>query len=166
MSEQDTGTSDAAVDQTKHRGGIKDLASRLYQGDAGVDVVGKRKIFYGVAVAIVLIAIVTILVRPFNLGIEFRGGNSFTIPASVGTLNAVQDAITKTGAEVASAQTLGGNKPSYIVKTAELSDDPGTASKKASEIKEALATQFKVPIGDISESAVSGAWVRRSPGRR
>ena len=86
MSEQDTSTSAVEEPTTKHRGGIRDLASRLYQGDAGVDVVGKRKIFYGVAAAIVLIAIITTLVRPFNLGIEFRGGNAFTIPASVGSL--------------------------------------------------------------------------------
>ena len=51
MSEQDTSASAVEEPTTKHRGGIRDLASRLYQGDAGVDVVGKRKIFYGVAAA-------------------------------------------------------------------------------------------------------------------
>ena len=87
---------------------LRDLASRLYQGDAGIDVVGKRKIWYSVAAAILLIGIATIFVRPFNFGIEFRGGHSFTIPASVGTLEEVRGAVEDTGAEVASAQRIGG----------------------------------------------------------
>jgi preprotein translocase subunit SecF len=169
MSEQDASTSDvvepagkqstAKQPAVKHLGGgIKDLASRLYQGEAGLDVVGKRKIFYGVAVAIVLVAIVTILVRPFNLGIEFKGGNSFTVPASVGSMDDVRDTIAGTGAEVASAQTVGGGQTSYLIKTAELDPDPAVASKKAADIKAAVAQRFNIPIDNISENAVSGAW--------
>jgi preprotein translocase subunit SecF len=166
MSEQNTSTSDVADPapeveddaNRKHRGGIKDLASRLYQGDAGVDVVGKRKIFYGVAAAIVLIAVVTILVRPFNLGIEFRGGNSFTVPASVGTIQDVRDTISGTGAAVASAQNVGGKEPSYLIKTAELSSDPTVAADKATQIKTLLASKYKIPVAKISANAVSGAW--------
>jgi preprotein translocase subunit SecF len=143
----------------KHRAGIKDLASRLYQGDAGVDVVGKRKIFYGVAVAIVLIAIVTILVRPFNLGIEFKGGNSFTVPASVGTLTDVRNSITATGAEVASAQVVGStNGQSYLIKTAELASNQDEAAAKAASIQTMLAQKYKIPEAQISQNAVSGAW--------
>ena len=145
--------------ETKHRAGIKDLASRLYQGDAGLDVVGKRKIFYGVAAAIILIALVTILVRPFNLGIEFKGGNSFTVPASVGTLDSVRASVEASGAQVASAQTVGGTQgSSYLIKTAELADNPTAATKKAAEIKAALADKFNIPQEKISDSAVSGAW--------
>jgi preprotein translocase subunit SecF len=158
MSEQDTSTSAVEEPTTKHRGGIKDLASRLYLGDAGVDVVGKRKIFYGVAAAIVLIAIITTLVRPFNLGIEFRGGNAFTIPASVGSLTDVRASIEGTGAQVASSQTVGGGQPSYLIKTAELDPDPAVASTKAEDIKATLAAKYKIPVANISESAVSGAW--------
>jgi len=82
-----------APGNTEKRHGIRDLASRLYQGDAGIDVVGKRKIFYGVALAIVAIFLVTISVHRFNLGIEFKGGNSFTVPASVGTLSDVRASV-------------------------------------------------------------------------
>jgi preprotein translocase subunit SecF len=154
----DAAGSDSTESAAKRGGGLKDLASRLYQGDAGIDVVGKRKIFYTVAAVILLAAIVTVLVRPFNLGIEFRGGNSFTVPASVGTLDDVRSTIAGTGAEVASAQTLGGETASYLVKTAELDPDPTVAGKKATAIKDALAQRFNVPVDKISESQVSGAW--------
>src|SRR5512146_1658957 len=104
MSEQ---TESTTVDPSgSHR--IRDIAGRLYRGEAGVDVVGKRKIFYGIAAGILLIGILTILVRPFNIGIEFKGGNAFTLPASVGTLEEARGAVENTGAEVASAQVVGG----------------------------------------------------------
>ena len=138
---------------------IRDLASRLYSGDAGIDVVGKRKIWYSVAGGIVLVAIITFLVQPFNIGIEFKGGNSFTLPASVGTLAEVRSAVEDTGAEVASAQKVGGSSgESYLIKTPELADDPAVADARAHDVKEALATKFNIAPEAISESAVSGAW--------
>src|SRR5262245_49471644 len=123
MSDQDVqDLEDVVVERGSKSGGprltgIKDLAGRLYRGEAGVDVVGKRKIFYAVAGAILLIFVVTITFSKFNLGIEFHGGESFTVPASVGTMADVRDTISNSGAKVASAQTVGGQSPSYLVKT-------------------------------------------------
>lgn len=138
--------------------GLKDLASRLYRGEAGVDVVGRRKIFYGVAAGILLVAILTALVRPFNVGIEFRGGNAFTVPASVGSLADVRTAVEDAGVEVASAQVLGGAKPSYLIKTAVLDPDDAAAARKAQAIKADLAERYDIRAEEISENAVSGAW--------
>ena len=70
----------------------------------------------------------------------------------------VRDTIAGTGAEVASAQTVGGGQSSYLIKTAELDTDPAVASKKAADIKAAVAQRFNIPIDNISENAVSGAW--------
>src|SRR4051812_40563756 len=105
QTDTDVQTSPVVEPGSQHR--IRDLASRLYRGDAGVDVVGKRKIFYAIAAGILLVGLITILVRPFNVGIEFKGGNSFTLPASVDTLDEVRGTVENTGAEVASAQTIG-----------------------------------------------------------
>jgi preprotein translocase subunit SecF len=154
----DVGDQSVIVEPHKqHR--IRDLAGALYRGEAGLDVVGKRKIFYGIAAGILLIAIVTILVRPFNIGIEFRGGNSFTLPASVGTLEEVRGTVENTGADVASAQVIGGTGgSSYQVKVGDLDPDPTVADKKAADIKTALAERFSIPQDQISEDSVSGSW--------
>ncbi len=156
MAKQDK-TQQVAEPRKQHR--IRDLASRLYSGDAGIDVVGKRKIWYGVAGGIVLVAIITFLLQPFNIGIEFRGGNSFTLPANVGTMADVQSAVEESGAEVASAQKIGGSSgDSYLIKTEQLSDDAAAADARAAEIKDTLAERFNISPDAISESAVSGAW--------
>ena len=138
---------------------LKDLASRLYQGEAGIDVVGKRRYFYGVAAAILLIGVVTLFVRPFNVGIEFRGGNSFTVPASVGTLEQVRGAVEDAGAEVASAQVVGGaSGDSYLIKTALLDEDTSVSANRATEVRDAVADRFGIPHDAISEEQVSGTW--------
>jgi preprotein translocase subunit SecF len=153
-----------ATQQTRPRGGhgLRDIAGRLYRGEAGIDVVGKRKIWYSVAAGIILVLVLAVLVRPFNLGIEFRGGNAFSIPQSAGTLQdvrgAAEEAVAKVGAEVSSAQEIGGGDPTYLIKTEELDEDPQVAAREAQQIKEDLAERFGLPADAISESAVSGAW--------
>ena len=145
-------------DQTAVTGGrasaVRDLAGRLYRGEAGLDVVGKRRIAYAIAGAILLIAVLTLFVRPFNLGIEFKGGNTFTVPASVGTREQVRDAFAEAGAEVATAQTIRapGGSASYQIRTLELT------SEEAQAIKAEVAEKFSIPAEQISEASVSGAW--------
>jgi preprotein translocase subunit SecF len=155
-------TSAAATDEHEHHGRVRDMASRLYRGEAGIDVVGKRKYFYGVALAIVLIAGIAFFVRPFNLSIDFKGGETFTIPASVGTLDEVRSAVGAQGAQVQTGQRIrgtGGNShDSYLIETSVLNPDPTQAQAKATDIRNNLAKQWKIPEGDISEQAVSGAW--------
>lgn len=140
------------------RGGLRDVASRLYQGDAGLDIVGKRRIFYLVAAGILVVGLAALFFNKPNLGIEFRGGNAFTVPAAVGTMADVRGVVAEK-ADVASSQEIGtqGSR-SYLIKTGELDPDPSVAAEKAKAIKTAIATRFNIPVDQISENAVSGAW--------
>jgi preprotein translocase subunit SecF len=128
------------------------LATRLYQGEAGVNIIGRRKAFFAVAGAVLLIALLSFGLRGFTLGIEFKGGTQFQLPAKVGTLQEVQDAVAAGGGEVVSAQKLGGTNPQYLIRTGELPAATGTA------IKTKLASQFNLQPDQISENQVSGAW--------
>jgi preprotein translocase subunit SecF len=127
-------------------------AARLYLGEAGINVVDwRRKLFIATAV-LVLISIGSIAFRGFELGIEFVGGNAFTLPASVGTLTEVEDAVRSAGAEVESSQEIGGGDPQYTVRTLELS------TEEADAIGNQLASQFGIDREEISDDRVSGAW--------
>jgi preprotein translocase subunit SecF len=159
MTQADVTHADEAEAPVKHHK-LRDLASRLYQGDAGIDIVGRRKIWYGIAAAVLLIGIVTAIVRPPNVGIEFRGGNSFTVPASVGSLEEVRGAVEQAGAEIASAQRVGGTtgtNDSYLIKTI-LDPDPGVAAQEAIQIRDQVAERFGISSEQISEETVSGTW--------
>ncbi|GAA5190295.1 hypothetical protein GCM10023322_45120 [Rugosimonospora acidiphila] len=133
-------------------------AARLYRGQAGLDVVGRRRILFGVAGTVLLIALVSFGVRGFTLGIDFRGGTEFQIPASVGTLDQTQSAVSRAieaadpAASVVSAQRLGGDHPSYLIRTTSMpANDTATA-------KSTLEGSLHLPASQISDNRVSAAW--------
>src|SRR5689334_14101021 len=129
------------------------VAARLYRGELGVNVVGRRRMWFTVAAALLLIAISSMLIRGFTLGIDFRGGNEFQIPASVGTLDQARSAVSDAGAKVYTAQkVLGGNNATYAVRTAPLSADD------SARIKTDIAKQFGIDPSRISDSEVSKSW--------
>lgn len=135
------------------------LANRLYRGEAGLNIIGRRKVWFSVAAALVLVAILSIAVRGFSLGIEFSGGNSFQVPASVGTLqqteNEVGAVVGGLGGDekVVSAQRVGGTGGSfYEVRTSELD------AEQSAEVKNALAQKFAIDPAQISANQVSAAW--------
>ncbi|MET7401682.1 protein translocase subunit SecF [Dactylosporangium sp. NPDC005572] len=127
------------------------IAARLYRGEAGLNVVGRRKIWFMVAGIAVLIAVGSMFVRGFTLGIEFEGGNQFNVPVSVGTLEEVEQAFGDAGVEVKTGQTVGDSQ--YIIKT-ELINDVA----RQTEIKDEVAQKFGINATQISDSAVSTSW--------
>ena len=127
-------------------------AARLYLGEAGINVVDWRRKLFMIVAAIVLISIASIAIRGFHLGIEFVGGNAFTLPASVASLSDVEEAVTDAGATVVSSQEIGGGEPQYTIRTLELT------TVEADAIGDQLATQFGVEREAISDDRVSGAW--------
>ncbi|WKU05215.1 protein translocase subunit SecF [Micromonospora sp. HUAS LYJ1] len=135
------------------------LASRLYRGEAGLNIVGRRKLWFTVAGVLVLVAVLSFAIRGFSLGIEFAGGNSFQVPASVGTLDEaerkVDDALAAEGggAEVVTAQKVGSTSGEYYeLRTSQLTAD------QANAVKAKMADEFGISADQISGSQVSEAW--------
>ncbi|MET8282894.1 protein translocase subunit SecF [Micromonospora sp. NPDC005174] len=135
------------------------LASRLYNGEAGLNIVGRRKLWFGVAGVLVLIAILSFSIRGFSLGIEFAGGNSFQVPASVGTLDDAEREVNSalaaenTGIEVATAQKVGGpGGDSYELRTAQLT------AEQTNAVKAKIADDLGIDVSQISGNQVSEAW--------
>jgi len=141
---------------------VSGLATRLYKGDADLNIVGKRRIWFTVAAVAVLIAVISFFARGFTLGIEFSGGNEFQVPASVGTLQHAEETVTESlsdvpnpGGEslrVASTQQVGGGDGTYLIRTSEMEPEQSEA------VKEHLVEAFGIPASEISNSRVSGAW--------
>jgi preprotein translocase subunit SecF len=138
------------------------LATRLYRGDAGLNVVGKRRMWFTIAAVALLIAILSISIQRFHLGVEFAGGNEFQVPASVGTLTAAEEAFEAAGAAVVSAQELGGiagAEDQYVIRTEEMTSQRTTAVK--GDVAESLGLPGENSISDSLVSASFGADVTR-----
>ncbi|MEU6022757.1 protein translocase subunit SecF [Micromonospora sp. NPDC047134] len=133
------------------------LASRLYRGDAGLNVVGRRKMWFTAAAVLVLIALGSILIKGFNPGIEFAGGNSFQIPTSVGTMQQAEitagESLSTEGAHVVTAQQVGGAGGSfYELRTTQLDQT------QAETVRLDMAERFGIDPNEISANRVSEAW--------
>ncbi|WP_089155752.1 protein translocase subunit SecF [Micromonospora sp. NBS 11-29] len=135
------------------------LAARLYRGEADLNIVGKRKLWFGVAGALVLIAVLSFALNGFKLGIEFAGGNSFQVPASVGTLERAEQTVDDVlaaeapGVEVVTAQKVGSTSgETYEMRTGQLTPEQAEAAKAA------MAERFGIQTDEISGSQVSEAW--------
>ncbi|MEU7751886.1 protein translocase subunit SecF [Micromonospora sp. NPDC049101] len=135
------------------------LASRLYNGEAGLNIVGRRKLWFGVAGTLILIALLSFGLRGFSLGIEFAGGNSFQVPASVGTLEDAEREVNSalaaqnTNIEVATAQKVGGTGgDTYELRTPQLD------AEKTNAVKGQIAQDLGINQDQISSNQVSEAW--------
>src|SRR5438067_1850206 len=151
--------------ETQDTKGKGSIFHRLYVGTGAFDIVGKRKRWYIFFGALVLICVLSILIRGFNLGIEFKGGTQIQLPVhgthgTITTSQAIDVFAQAAGQQPSSANTVGvGDSATVQLRSATL--DETTVAK----VKQALFDQLQ-PIGSngqpsaqsISDSGVSASW--------
>ncbi|HNV11104.1 MAG TPA: protein translocase subunit SecF, partial [Propionibacteriaceae bacterium] len=59
------------------------LTHRLYTGDISYDFIGRRKLWYTISGALLVISLLALVFLRLNLGIEFKGGADFQAPVTV-----------------------------------------------------------------------------------
>jgi preprotein translocase subunit SecF len=138
-------------EQSRRRApGRSSLAHRLYNGEAGLDVVNRRRTWFRVTAVVVLLCVLLMVVRGFNFGIEFAGGNSLRVPATSAQLSEVRQAAEDAGAQVASAQVVGGN--AVLLRTDALDNSTEDA------VVAAVAQAAGVEPSQVSPQSVSADW--------
>jgi preprotein translocase subunit SecF len=139
--------------------------SRLYTGTGAFEVVGRRKMWYGISGAIVAVAILSIIIRGFTFGIDFKGGTTVSMPATGGTgtvqVAQVSDVFKKAiGTDPESVVIVGrGSSATVQIRSEHLSNDQTTKLRNA--LFDAFApkgTDGKPSKAAISDSAVSETW--------
>src|SRR6202008_1092927 len=139
--------------------------SRLYTGTGAFDVVGRRRLWYGISGAIVAGAIVSIILRGFTFGSDFKGGTTVSMPAAggKGTVQTAQvsDVFRKTiGSDPESVVIVGnGASASVQIRSETLSNDQTTKLRNALfDAFQPKGTDGKPSKNAISDSAVSETW--------
>jgi preprotein translocase subunit SecF len=141
----------ATQDQPVRRPGRRvSLSHRLYNGEAGLDVVGHSRLIYMITAVVVLLCLLSMIVRGFNFGIDFEGGNSFRLPGGSEQLADVRSAAEHAGAQVASAQVVGDN--TLLLRTGQLD----TGAERA--VVAAVADAAGIQPSEVSPEAVSADW--------
>ena len=132
---------------------FKDFGNDLYSGRVSIDVVGRRKLWYGIAIVLVIIAIVAPVARGgFNFGIEFGGGSEFRIDGGGDASQQVaREAVQAVDPETQPIVTSVG-VDSVRIQTEQL-DDVTTE-----EIRIALANAYGLPSGSVTSSFIGANW--------
>ncbi|NNN02817.1 MAG: protein translocase subunit SecF [Acidimicrobiaceae bacterium] len=129
---------------------------RLYRGLTTVDFVGRRKVWFSVSLAIILIGLASLGVRGFNFGIDFRGGSSWEVNSSQTSISAMTQAVESAGLSNPTVQKLGSQ--SYQV-TANLNSLSGTQQVAVTnKVVAAMANAAHVTQNSVSTSSVGPTW--------
>jgi preprotein translocase subunit SecF len=140
------------------------LAHRLYSGEVSYDFVGRRRRWYAVSGAILILALIGLFGRGLNLGIEFKGGSEFVVPnttatveqarASVEAAGVTDPVVTQVGNNIIRIQTQALTPTQSATVTAQLSKDLGVAQSD-------IAVQLVGPSwgAEITQRAVQGLVV-------
>ena len=126
------------------------LGARLYSGEKSFNIVGNRKRWYSISALFIVISAAALLLQGLHLGIEFKGGSSYTINKSVSIADA-RAAVTSAGvtSEVI-IQKIGDSK--VRIQTGSLT------SAESSAIESALTAKFGVKAEDIDTQIVGPSW--------
>lgn len=130
----------------------------LYTGKRSYNIIGKRKIWYGISALLILIVVVVPILRGgFLFGIEFLGGSQFQIsstagldPAKAQTL--ARDTVLKAVPGSNPRVTLIGRDSSVLVQTDQL------RSEQSVVIQQALARAYNIKDSEVTTSFIGATW--------
>jgi preprotein translocase subunit SecF len=125
----------------------------LYTGARSVDFVGKRRIWYIIAGALIIASIIIPIAKGgFNFGIDFKGGSEFQISNATSISQTLgEDAVKKVvpGATV-TVSTVGSD--GVQVTTDQLSSD------QTKQVGDALAAAYGVSTKNVTSSFIGPSW--------
>ncbi|MEI7696569.1 MAG: protein translocase subunit SecF [Actinomycetes bacterium] len=127
------------------------LGGRLYRGETSIDLIGRRRRWYSVSALFILLSIAALSLQGLHLGIEFKGGSSFTVSKANASIQDARDAIAPIGipGEII-VQNIGTNK--VRVQTAALDNVQNNA------VQDALSKKFSVTVESIDTQIVGPSW--------
>jgi preprotein translocase subunit SecF len=130
---------------------ISGLGGRLYRGETSIEFIANRRRWYSISAFFVLLSIGALAFQGLHLGIEFKGGSSFTVNSASATINAAESAVKATGVPgELIIQKIGSDK--VRVQTGALDTVQNNA------VQDALAAKFGVSAESIDTQIIGPSW--------
>lgn len=134
---------------------------RIYSREGAIDFMGRRKTWYGITVGLVVAAVLAMLLRGFNLGIDFEGGTKIAMPAGDLVAQEVEETFTEaTGVTPELTQIVGAGD----ARTLEINSEHLT-QEQIDQARQAIFEKYQPedaegnPSADaIGDSTVSESW--------
>lgn len=127
------------------------LGGRLYRGETSINFIGNRRRWYALSGFFVLLSIGALAVQGLTLGIEFKGGSSFTVNTPNPSVAQAREAVAEAGVTSDPIVQLVGNDK-VRVQTQALEPAQNNA------IQDALAAKFSVSLSSIDTQIIGPSW--------
>jgi preprotein translocase subunit SecF len=139
------------------------LGNELYQGRKSYDFVGHRALWYAISGTLVAVAVLVIIVKGLNFGIEFTGGTQYRIDnlssdvAGQGTADELRDEIGQSGAGGDAEPTVTTSGTDAII----IQMEDVTAAQDR-EVRQVISdvTGLSPTSEDISQDEIGASWGR------
>lgn len=131
---------------------MNEFGNNLYTGKTSFPFVGKRRLWFIIAIALVVASALVPLLRPVQFSIEFTGGSQFTVLAPDSTeqstaTEAVQSVVPDAAAKVAIV-----NSTDVRVQTSQMTPE------ETQSVADALAEAYKLPAEEVTSSFIGPVW--------
>lgn len=131
---------------------MNQFGNDLYTGKKSVPFVRRRRLWFVVAIALVLLSVLVLLIKPPQFSIEFTGGSQFTVtnvstPDQAVASDAVQSVVPDATTKVTTVGDTG-----VRVQTDQMTQE------ETEQVAQALATAFDVPASEVASSFIGPSW--------
>jgi len=132
-----------------------DLGHRLYTGEVSYDFIGRRRRWYLISLALILLSLGGLLFRGLDFGIEFEGGADFRAPVTVSsqTVDAMKSALEASPVPdlESNVTTLGGTTVRVQTRTLD-------ATTEVPAVRDVIAKQAGVPGDQVAYNLIGATW--------
>lgn len=130
---------------------LSGLGGRLYTGEVSFNFIGNRRRWYSLSAIFILLSIGALLIQGLHLGIEFKGGSSYTVNKAGTTIEQARTALenVEIPGEII-VQKIGDDK--IRVQTGALS------AAQSNAVESALTQAFAVPLESIDTQLIGPSW--------
>jgi preprotein translocase subunit SecF len=132
---------------------LGEVGGRLYRGEVSLNFVGRKRMWYSISGAILVISVVALSVLHLNFSVDFKGGAIFQFQAPAASLSQVQNAVADAGVSGAVVQkTSQGSKPGWQVQTGALS------GQETINVDNAISSHLGIKSDSINTNTVGPSW--------
>jgi preprotein translocase subunit SecF len=147
------------VDQVKEASAERKagLGSRLYNGETNIDFIGRQRRGFILSAVVIALGLAAVILQGLNLGIDFRGGSSWEIPADL-PVKQVQEVMAGAGFADAKVQrfTPASGDPFVRVSARVEGKDAAARDTESLVVRDKLATL--APGKPVDYSTVGPSW--------
>ncbi len=131
------------------------IGGRLYRGEVSIEFVARKRLWYTISGAILVISTISLLVFGLNFSVDFKGGSVYQFQAGSTSITQVRQAVSTSGGgsdAIVQKITPIGKPPQWQVQTRTLS--PATQRN----VETALSHASGVPQDQINVTSIGASW--------